>query len=71
MNLGKGFRLDILVEDELIIELKSVDELRPVHTKQLLTYLKLTHKEVGLLVNFNEDNIMDGIKRVVNDYQQK
>ena len=68
MNIGEGLRLDLLVNDELIVELKSVDEFKPVHYKQLLTYLKLMNKRVGLLINFNTDNLKDGIKRVVNDY---
>lgn len=68
-NLGEGLRMDILVEDSLVIELKSVDELKSVHYKQLLTYLNLTSKKVGLLINFNVNNLMDGIHRVVNNYQ--
>ena len=52
VNLGEGLRLDLLVDDKLIIELKSVDELKPVHYKQLQTYLKLTHRKLGLLINF-------------------
>ena len=67
-DLGDGLRMDILVEDRLIIELKSVEVLLPVHYKQLLTYLKLTGKKVGLLINFNVENLMDGIHRVVNNY---
>ena len=70
VQVGEGLRLDILVEDKLIVELKSVEEERPVHYKQLLTYLKLTHKKVGLLINFNVDDLMDGIHRVVNNYDQ-
>ena len=69
MNLGEGLRLDILVEDSLIVELKSVEELKPVHYKQLLTYLKLTDKRIGLLINFNVNDFRDGIKRVVNDFK--
>lgn len=68
-NLGEGLRMDILVEDSLVVELKSVDELKSVHYKQLLTYLNLTSKKVGLLINFNVNNLMDGIHRVVNNYQ--
>ena len=68
VNLGKGFRIDLLVDDELIIELKSVEELKPIHHKQLLTYLRLTEKRVGILINFNVDTLKDGIKRVVNKY---
>ena len=68
VNLGEGLRLDLLVEDSIIIELKSVEELKPIHYKQLLTYLKLTGKRIGLLINFNVDDFRDGIKRVVNGY---
>ena len=67
-NLGEGLRLDLFVEDTLIVELKSVEELKPIHYKQLLTYLKLTDKRIGLLINFNVDNLRDGIKRVINGY---
>ena len=69
VNLGEGLRLDLLVEDSLIVELKSVDELKPVHYKQLLTYLKLLDKRSGLLINFNVNDFRDGIKRVVNDFK--
>ena len=68
VNLGEGLKLDLLVEDSLIIELKSVEELKPIHYKQLLTYLKLTHKHTGLLINFNVNDFRDGIKRVINGY---
>ena len=59
-------RLDMLVENQIIVELKSVEELQKVHYKQLLTYLRLMDKRVGLLVNFNCDNILSNIKRVIN-----
>ena len=62
-----GFRLDILVDDLVIIEIKSVEALAPVHHKQLLTYLKLTELKLGLLVNFNTDDINKGIVRIVNN----
>ena len=68
VNIGEGLRMDILVEDELVLELKSVEELRPVHFKQLQTYLKLADKRVGLLINFNVDELKEGIHRVVNRY---
>ncbi len=61
-----GFRLDILVENKVIIEVKSVENLAAVHHKQLLTYLKLTELKLGILVNFNVVNINDGIFRKVN-----
>ena len=67
-TIGDGLRLDILVEKSLIVELKSVETLLPVHFKQLLTYLKLTGKQVGLLINFNENDLMKGIHRVVNNF---
>jgi GxxExxY protein len=62
-----GFRLDILVNDIVIVEIKSVEALSNVHYKQLLTYLKLSDKKLGLLINFNADNLQDSIKRVVNN----
>ena len=67
-NVGEGLRIDILVEDQLIIEIKSVEELHRVHYKQLTSYLKLTGKKVGLLINFNEADLMDGIHRIANKY---
>ena len=67
VNIGDGLRLDLLVDDKLIVELKSVEELKPVHHKQLLTYLKLMDKRLGLLINFNVTDIMLGINRVVNN----
>ena len=60
------FRINILVEDKVILELKSVKSLEDIHYKQLYTYLKLSDKRLGLLINFNTTNILDGIKRVVN-----
>lgn len=65
--LDKGFRLDILVEDKVIIEIKSVDFINGVHHKQLITYLRLADIKLGLLVNFNADNINDSIFRKVNN----
>ncbi len=61
-----GFRADLIVEDKVIVEIKSVEALAKVHFRQLLTYLKLTNLRVGLLINFNEALIKDGIKRIVN-----
>lgn len=65
--LEMGFRADLIVENKVIIELKSVESIAPVHKKQLLTYLKLTGLKLGLLVNFNEALIKDGINRIVNN----
>ena len=61
-----GFRADIIVEDMVILELKSIEQVLPVHKKQLLTYLKLTEKKVGLLVNFNVELMKSGITRIAN-----
>jgi GxxExxY protein len=63
MNIEAGYRLDILLPNELIIELKSVDRLIPVYSAQLLTYMKLTHINKGLLINFNVKKLTDGIRR--------
>ena len=67
-DLGMDFVIDILVEESIVLELRSVEELHPVHYKQLLTYLKLAEKRLGFLVNFNEHILKNGIKRVVNNY---
>jgi GxxExxY protein len=62
-----GFRVDIIVENKVIVEIKSIEAIAPVHHKQLLTYLKLSNLKLGLLVNFNVELIKDGIKRIVNN----
>jgi len=62
----EGFRIDLLVEDLIIVELKSVEKVQPVHKKQLLTYLRLANKELGLLINFNEALLKEGITRIIN-----
>jgi GxxExxY protein len=62
----KGFRADIIVDKKLIIEIKSVKQLEDIHFKQLLTYLKLTGLKLGLLINFNEVLLKNGIKRIIN-----
>ena len=67
IKLEIGFRADIIVEKKVIIEIKSVEELTPVHFKQLLTYLRLSGMKVGLLINFNKELLKDGIKRIVNN----
>lgn len=64
--LDVAFRIDLLVEDKVIIELKSVEDLAPIHFKQLTTYLKLTDKKLGLLVNFNSADIFSSIRRIAN-----
>ena len=67
VKLDLGFRADIIVESKVIIEVKSIETLAPVHSKQVLTYLRLTGIKLGLLVNFNEALIKDGIHRIVNN----
>lgn len=62
-----GFRADLIVENKVIIELKSVEAIAPVHPKQLLTYLRITGLKLGLLINFNEKLIKEGITRIVNN----
>ena len=62
-----GFRADLIVENKVIIEIKSQEAIAPVHHKQILTYLRLTNLKLGLLVNFNEALIKDGIQRIVNN----
>lgn len=68
INVGDSLRLDILVNEEIVIELKSVENVLPVHKKQLLTYLRLLDLEVGLLINFNVSILKEGITRIVNNY---
>ncbi len=66
VRLDEGFRADLVVEDKVIIELKSVEAIAHVHKKQVLTYLRLSNLKLGLLINFGEELIKDGISRVVN-----
>ncbi len=65
VRLDCGYRIDILVENQLIVELKSVEEIRGIHEAQLLTYMKLSGMKIGLLMNFNVTKLKDGIKRFV------
>lgn len=65
-DLGLGFRLDIIVNETVIVEIKSVETIAPVHYKQLLTYLRLSKKKLGLLINFNSGSLTDSMKRVAN-----
>jgi GxxExxY protein len=69
LKLDCGFRMDVVVEDSIILELKTVEHLLPIHSAQLLTYLKLSGKQAGLLMNFNEPVLRRGLKRLVVDYQ--
>lgn len=67
IRMKVGFRADLIVEDKVIIEIKSIEKIMQVHKKQLLTYLKLTGIKLGLLFNFNEVLIKDGLTRIVNN----
>jgi GxxExxY protein len=67
IKMNNGFRLDLLIENKVIIEIKSVENIAPVHFSQTLTYLKLSNKKLGLLINFNTDKLKEGIHRVVNN----
>ena len=68
MQFDPAFRIDLLVDDRLIVEIKSIDKLTAAHGKQLLTYLRLTKQPVGLLINFAGATLKEGIRRVVNNY---
>jgi GxxExxY protein len=67
-RIDAGYRIDMLVENLVIIELKAVERLLPIHEAQLLSYLRLAKKRLGLLINFNTCHLKDGIKRMVNDF---
>ena len=69
-DLEMDFKIDLLVNESIVVELKSVEQLHPVHEKQLLTYLKLANRQLGLLINFNESYLKRGIKRVVNGFEE-
>jgi len=68
LRFDAAFRVDILVDERLIIEIKSIDQLHPAHAKQVLTYLRLTRQPVGLLINFGGSTLKEGFRRLVNDY---
>jgi len=68
MKLDCGYRLDLVVEDSVVVEIKAVDQLAPIHDAQLLSYLRLSGKRVGLLINFHVRILKNGLKRIVNDF---
>jgi len=70
ITFDEGYRADLIVEEKVIVELKSIESLAPVHYKQLLTYLRLSDLHLGLLINFNEALIKDGIHRIVNGLEE-
>ena len=67
VHLDVGYRIDLLVENQVVVEIKSVDSLMPIHQAQILSYLKMSDKQLGLLINFNVTLLKDGIKRLVNN----
>jgi GxxExxY protein len=67
VKIDVGYRLDLLVEEQVVVELKAVEKMLPIHEAQILTYLKLSGLKLGLLLNFSEAVLKDGIKRVAND----
>ncbi len=71
ISVDTGFRADMIVNDSIIIENKTVDEIHPIHEAQLLTYLKVTNIQLGFLLNWNVTLMKNGIKRMVNNYKQK
>lgn len=71
LKMNMGYRADLFIENKVIIEIKSVEKLAPVHPKQLLTYLRITDKRLGLLINFNEILIKNGITRIVNNLPEE
>ena len=66
LHFDVGFRADLVVNDLILIELKCVEEIAPVHKKQVLTYLRLTGKKLGLLINFGDETLKDGVSRIIN-----
>lgn len=71
LTLESGYKADLIVEDRVIVELKCADELAPIHKAQLLTYLRLANKPLGLLLNFRVVHMRDGIKRIINNKHQQ
>jgi len=71
IRLDCGYRMDLVVEDLVIIEIKALDQILPVHEAQLLTYLKLYGRNVGLLINFHSRVLKDGVRRLVNDFRDR
>jgi GxxExxY protein len=70
VQFDEGYRFDLLVEGKVLVEVKSIEAVAPVHKKQVLTYLRLLEKRLGLLINFNEELIRNGISRIVNGLQE-
>ena len=71
LKIDAGYRIDLLVENKVIVELKAVEKMNPVFEAQLLSYLRLSHLEVGLLINFHVPRLKEGLKRMVNNYREE
>ena len=69
LHFPAAFRIDLIIDERLLVEVKSVERLNPAHSKQLLTYLRLTQQPVGVLINFGGETLKEGLKRAVNDYR--
>ncbi len=69
LRFENAFRIDLLIEDQLIVEIKSIEKLGPVHAKQVLTYLRLSNRSLGLLINFGGETFKEGIRRLVNNHK--
>ncbi len=69
LRFENAFRIDLLIEDQLIVEIKSIEKLAPVHAKQVLTYLRLSNRSLGLLINFGGETFKEGIRRLVNNHK--
>jgi GxxExxY protein len=70
VKMDVGFRADFIIEEEVIVEIKSIEAVHSVHKKQLLTYLRLANKQIGLLINFNEEILKNGVTRLINKYYE-
>ena len=68
LQLDAGYRIDLLVQEKIIVELKAIDKIQPIHTAQVLTYLKMTELKMALILNFNVELMRSGIKRIVNKF---
>jgi|SRR5581483_2807978 len=68
VHLDCGYRMDLIVEDAIVVEIKAVEQLAPIHEAQLLSYLRLSNRKVGLLLNFHSRLLIDGLKRIVNEF---
>lgn len=70
INLNCGYRMDLLIEEQLVVEIKAVEDILPIHEAQLLTYLRLANKQIGLLINFNVPLLKQGVRRLVNNFME-